>query len=262
MAEDTVDSGPDRTGAPTPVPLALACKLATAVAAVRTVRRNGINEAQRYKYAMESDILTEAKRVLGEAKVITVVDLKSVSIPRSIPRRDGSGMAIYRVWLAVTFIDTEGGEHWTTYGCGEAMDAGDKAIYKAITGALKYVLTKVLLIPTGDDPEREQRDEREDRRRRAPAAGTSAPVEPGQLHLATPQATRANGFITEQENTRFWAASRRDGAHGADEVRTWLGTLGYESSKHIPSTEFARLLARVSDRTPLTEEPAGDHRGG
>lgn len=39
---------------------------------------------------------------------------------------------------------------------GEGMDTGDKAIYKAITGAQKYVLMKTFLIPTGDDPELEE----------------------------------------------------------------------------------------------------------
>ena len=39
---------------------------------------------------------------------------------------------------------------------GEGLDAGDKAPYKAMTGALKYALLQSFLLPTGDDPEEER----------------------------------------------------------------------------------------------------------
>jgi hypothetical protein len=42
---------------------------------------------------------------------------------------------------------------------GEGADAGDKAPYKAMTGALKYVLQSFLL-STGDDPEDERANSR------------------------------------------------------------------------------------------------------
>ena len=48
---------------------------------------------------------------------------------------------------------------WSFRGVGE--DAGDKAIYKALTGALKYFYIQLLSLPTGDDPE----DDAQDRRR-------------------------------------------------------------------------------------------------
>ena len=36
---------------------------------------------------------------------------------------------------------------------GSGSDTGDKGLYKAITGGIKYVLNTCFLIPTGDDPE-------------------------------------------------------------------------------------------------------------
>ena len=38
---------------------------------------------------------------------------------------------------------------------GEGLDRGDKAGYKAYTGAVKYFLANTFLVPTGDDPETE-----------------------------------------------------------------------------------------------------------
>jgi hypothetical protein len=51
------------------------------------------------------------------------------------------------------FIDGETGEELVFHSEGEGQDAGDKGIYKAITGAQKYALMKAFMIPTGDDPE-------------------------------------------------------------------------------------------------------------
>jgi hypothetical protein len=45
------------------------------------------------------------------------------------------------------------GQWIETVHVGEGEDRGDKAAYKAITGATKYWVMKTFLISTGDDPE-------------------------------------------------------------------------------------------------------------
>jgi len=42
---------------------------------------------------------------------------------------------------------------------GEGQDKGDKASYKAATGALKYALRQTFIIETGDDPDKTSTDE-------------------------------------------------------------------------------------------------------
>jgi len=54
-------------------------------------------------------------------------------------------------------IDTGFGE--TTSITGEGIDSGDKAGYKAYTGALKYYLANTFMVATGDDPEKESPSE-------------------------------------------------------------------------------------------------------
>jgi hypothetical protein len=51
------------------------------------------------------------------------------------------------------FYDVESGESYQGSMPAAGMDEGDKGTYKAITGAIKYILTTAFLIPTGDDPE-------------------------------------------------------------------------------------------------------------
>lgn len=55
--------------------------------------------------------------------------------------------------LRFYLIDVETGFYETTVITGEGIDKGDKAGYKAYTGALKYYLANTFMVATGDDPE-------------------------------------------------------------------------------------------------------------
>jgi hypothetical protein len=52
-----------------------------------------------------------------------------------------------------TLTDGDTGETISFQSIGTGADSGDKAAYKAATGALKYALLLGFLVPTGDDPE-------------------------------------------------------------------------------------------------------------
>lgn len=60
--------------------------------------------------------------------------------------------------LEFSLFDTETGFFETTTITGEGIDKGDKAGYKAYTGALKYYLANTFMVATGDDPELESPD--------------------------------------------------------------------------------------------------------
>ena len=65
-----------------------------------------------------------------------------------------------RVVMAYTFTDVDSGEEVIAKVAGQGLDPGDKAPYKAMTGALKYALLQSFLLATGDDPEDERLDGR------------------------------------------------------------------------------------------------------
>jgi hypothetical protein len=65
-----------------------------------------------------------------------------------------------RVVMAYTFADVDSGEEIIAKVAGQGLDPGDKAPYKAMTGALKYALLQSFLLATGDDPEDERPDAR------------------------------------------------------------------------------------------------------
>jgi|GEM_PF-5179770 len=60
------------------------------------------------------------------------------------------------VTLACTLIDVDTGYSETSRHTGEGLDRGDKAGYKATTGAIKKFLSSTFLVATKDDPEREE----------------------------------------------------------------------------------------------------------
>ena len=60
-----------------------------------------------------------------------------------------------KVKLEFYLFDIETGFYETTAVSGEGIDKGDKAVYKAYTGALKYYLADTFIVPTKDDPEKE-----------------------------------------------------------------------------------------------------------
>jgi len=57
--------------------------------------------------------------------------------------------------LKFTLFDIDTGFGEETVITGEGIDKGDKAGYKAYTGALKYYLANTFMVATGDDPEKE-----------------------------------------------------------------------------------------------------------
>ena len=60
--------------------------------------------------------------------------------------------------LEFSLIDIETGFSEETTITGEGIDKGDKAGYKAYTGALKYYLANTFMVATGDDPEKDSPD--------------------------------------------------------------------------------------------------------
>ena len=159
----------------------LAAKLAKIMGEVNNVEKNGENKFHGYKYAMEQDMLVAVRKKLSEANIFVTTSVRSVEI-RETPK-EGFLTTIITDHL---FTDGETGETLTAASAGQGTDKGDKGVYKAITGATKYFISKNFLIPTGDDPE--SFDEKRESAGRAPKQAVRAqPVQtPPQLQNAVP----------------------------------------------------------------------------
>jgi len=140
-------------------------KLAKIMAETRWVEKKGRNSFFNYDYARETDILDAVRSKLAENSVFVFTSIESMDLRETGKRtRDGSPVNMVTVRTKHTFRDAESGESAEVFGTGSGEDAGDKAVYKAITGAMKYFISKNFLISTGDDPEKDSETDSETKR--------------------------------------------------------------------------------------------------
>jgi hypothetical protein len=123
------------------------------------IQKRGYNERHNYNYVAAADIAGTVGDVLAELGVVVIPRLESITYEPHAPGRPDS-VRVARVIMAYTFTDVDSGEEITARVAGEGLDVGDKASYKAMTGALKYALLQCFLLATGDDPEDERADSR------------------------------------------------------------------------------------------------------
>lgn len=134
----------------------MTAKIATALHEVMSkvsyVQKTGRNDFHKYNYAGESDLLAVLRPAMIEAGLMLVPSVKDVS-----PVDEHGNVTVQ---MEYTLMHKDG-DVWPEKigGAGMGNDrakngtVGDKGVYKAITGANKYVLFKLFQIETGDDPE-------------------------------------------------------------------------------------------------------------
>ncbi len=138
-------------------------KLAKVMAETRWVEKKGRNSFFNYDYARETDILDAVRTKLAEHGIFVFTSVEHTDVKETAKRtRDGSPVNLVFVKTKHTFWDGESGETAEVFGTGCGEDSGDKAIYKAITGAMKYFISKNFLISTGDDPEKDSEPSKPD----------------------------------------------------------------------------------------------------
>lgn len=125
-------------------------KLHSIMSEVDFIAKDKTNEFHKYKYASEQAIKETLHPILLKHKVLFTLSASNI-------RHVGSLTDIDFVYK---FIDIESCEILEGTFTGTGEDKLDKGTYKAITGAIKYILTSTFLIPTGDDPENEDKSKK------------------------------------------------------------------------------------------------------
>jgi hypothetical protein len=150
------------------VRLNLRQKLAEVRRRIGYIQKRGHNERFNYSYVTAADIAGSVGDILSELGVVVIPSLENITYESAPGRGETTRMA--QVVMAYTFSDVDSGEEIVAKVAGQGLDTGDKAPYKAMTGALKYALLQSFLLATGDDPE----DERMETRLTAP--GSDRPI--------------------------------------------------------------------------------------
>lgn len=116
---------------------------------VKTLKKEGKNTSQGYNYLSEAQITELFKPLLEKHGVMFLYTSKIVNTTRTPSEKQ----LLTDVEVYYEFVDVESGISHVGVAVGQGSDPNDKGVYKAITGAIKYIFMKTFLIPTGDDPE-------------------------------------------------------------------------------------------------------------
>lgn len=120
------------------------------------LKKGGTNTFDKYSYFSEAQYKELFTELLSEHNLELKFDEISYDTFSGSEKQANGRMPK----LEFRLFDCETGFFESTTITGEGIDKGDKAGYKAYTGALKYYLANTFMVATGDDPEKESPEEK------------------------------------------------------------------------------------------------------
>lgn len=231
-------------------------KLAAVMAQVERVPKNGWNDFHKYKYATEADITECVRSALASQGVMLIPSVEKNEW-RTVKTQKGEETI---ATLTVRFTITDGKDKIEFNALGEGQDRGDKATYKAMTGAIKYALLKLFLIPTGDDPETEENEKPHTAARPRPtprAAPAPRSATQGDAAAAAEVLGTAKGSITAaqlwDEAGREFGEKDREAQWRGARVKVFGAGVTPPSSKEWTQEQINAMEAALFPKPP----PAG-----
>jgi len=197
------------------------------------VQKKDRNEFHKYKYAGESALLEVLRPAMLEAGLLLIPSGKSHS------EIDQYGNT--HIEMEYTLAHTSGAvwpEKLVAFGCGGDKNSkggvGDKGTYKAITGAGKYMLFKLFLIETGDDPENDGEKQTKGKSKQAPKDTSKAGVDDIPLN-------KPHNLISEAQRKRMFAISKQH-EWAPTAVKSLLAKHGFESSNDVTWEKYSTII--------------------
>lgn len=221
---------------PPDAPKSLVAKLAEACNAVGGIEKKGRNTKQSYDYVRAADVAKAIRHELFTRGIILLQDEVSLEIAE-YQTNGGGVMQECRLKIAYTLKDDS--EQLTIHAYGIARDSFDKAIYKAKTGATKYFLRGLGLIPDEkDDPEADGTADQE--------VKSAAPIQPHYpprkpVEPDRPTASVPAGSIADFQKNAFLSACKKSGKTQA-QILQYFGGIGIETIDEMPKKDFATAL--------------------
>ena len=224
-----------------PPKLNLLQKLAEVVAEIDNVEKRGRNEFQKYAYVKAADVAWLVRKALSSRNVYLAADVVEVR-NYEIPAREGVMQAV-DIKMQFSFFDGDAPEvpPIVLHSYGTGTDKGDKAVYKAMTGALKYGLRHAFLIPDESDPEADV--ETDKATANAKAVGEVKVAELKKKAPAKPEAPTALFYTMPESHSGHFAEFMNVKAYGSA-----LDQVAQEGLRAV----FAKYAAKITkDETIL-----------
>lgn len=132
-------------------------KLTAVMEICRHMPKDAENTFQHYRYTTAAGMFAKINEAMTSQGLYTQVEMTLLDL-REVTTSKGNSEKHAVVSAKITVTDSETGETVTFTGLGSGQDAGDKAIMKANTAALKYAYIGGLCIAMSDDPESDNGD--------------------------------------------------------------------------------------------------------
>lgn len=124
---------------------------------LKTIEKDGKNTQQHFDYVSEAQVKAILQKKLSEHGIQIIPSYEIVNLWTD---QTSKGYKLNYASVLGEFVITNGQEQRVGRMPGVGMDSGDKAIYKAETGAQKNFLMQLFLMSTGDDPEKDNSNNR------------------------------------------------------------------------------------------------------
>lgn len=139
-------------------------RLAKARIEAPALEKSGFNSFHKYNYVEAGYVQGIVGKLLAEHGIL--IRKQNQKVEYGLVKKDGkeSNETYCRIEVEYGLADVYSDEVLWYPIAGEGRDTGDKAYYKALTGARKNFLIDALCLPIGDDPEASGDEEREDKK--------------------------------------------------------------------------------------------------
>lgn len=215
-------------------------KLLEVSKSIGKVEKHGKNTFNNYTYATELDVVNVVSEVLKQNELVHFVSYSECNVTSE--QRDKAYQNRANVKATLTVVDAESGDKIETHAYGYAEDKnGDKALFKAQTGASKYAYLKTFGLCSGEDPEKDDQKPPSQEPKQQQAKPSNGYVAP---HLK-PQAAATESKAIDEECKPYLTEiskiinQRMSGSTKQEEQTFFSSVTGYDSLKAIASNAAA-----------------------
>ncbi len=220
----------------------LASKLCKIMGECAYVQKDGRNDFHRYNYASAANVLEKVNEACVKHNVASFPVYEIVGEKERTTSRGGAETLV-TVQVKLTIIDGDSDAMLTAVALGSGQDAGDKAVAKAQTMALKYAWMTTLNISTGDDPEADEETDKRNAEREKPQTASKPHPAPKSATVPTASAPLA----TDAQRKRYFAMCKSL-EWDDDTIKRFMNeNTGKESTKELTRTDIQSLFTLLDE---------------
>jgi len=215
-------------------PIGVHKKLNKIMGEIGVLKKDKRNSHFKYDYLSEEAIKKAVQPLLVKHGVNFQVDITSVE-------NEGNKVTIM---LDYSFTDIETGESVNGKFAGVGVDNQDKGIWKAATGAIKYILTTSFLVPTGGDAESENVEAKSVATKSTPADEGAAATRKVTM-ISDPQIKKIMVMLKELEKDDAW-------------FKSWIKKESKKDLTMAEAKQYIDIMQKKLDDKELEKSPAID----